>query len=103
MDAGLSVSEAARRLACSEATVRRCIGADLVWVPDSSPGRVTAVSVEEKRRTLLRQLGVPDDSELSGLRDENLRLRQALNDLRMAQSLLLDAVGRFSQTAIPND
>ena len=68
MDRGLSVAQAARRLACSEASVRRSIDDELEAVPNVSPLRVTVASVEARRRELLRQLGVPDGDETLALR-----------------------------------
>ncbi|GAA4372922.1 hypothetical protein GCM10023146_23870 [Nocardioides caricicola] len=111
---GWSVRDAATRLLCSEASIRRRIGSDgdLVAVDGAKPLLITRASVEAVQAEMLRQMGVtqssteptPDQTEtrLRQLEAENQDLQGALADLTAAHAAVLDTYRRLSAGAIPN-
>lgn len=119
MTEGWSVREAADRLVCSEATVRRRCepGRDLSREAAPGPMRVTRASVEAAQADMLRRMGVaapgPQEAgsqteiersaELDRLRAQVRNLQGALADLTAAHSAVLDTYRRLSEGAVPND
>jgi hypothetical protein len=113
--AGWSVRDAAARLLCSEASVRRRVvpDGDLVAVDGAKPLLITRASVEAVQTEMLRRMGVlpadpapvPDQTEtrLRQLEADNQALQGALADLTAANAAMLDTYRRLSAGAIPND
>ena len=105
---GYSVDRAARRLACSESTVRRHVrDGVLEQVSGVSQIRVTEESVERERARILDDLGVRPESdserqvhlrEVEGLQEENKRLRAAIQDMRRSDQALNDAIGKLTDS-----
>jgi hypothetical protein len=119
MERSWSVREAAERLLCSEATIRRRVtsGDDLEREPGPGPLRITGKSLAAAQADMLRRMGVQDpdaqdtnqeqarpgkDEEMELLRAEVRRLQGALADLTAAHSAVLDTFRRLSSDAIPN-
>lgn len=112
---GWSVRDAATRLLCSEATVRRRLapGGDLVAIDGSKPLLITRASVLAVQTEMLRKMGVatpdpmpaPSDTEarLRHLEAQNQALQGALTDLTAANAAMLDTYRRISAGAIPNN
>lgn len=112
---GWSVSEAAARLLCSEASIRRRVASngDLEAVRNAKPLRITAASVAAVQDEMLRKMGVIRASTEGGQVAEGERvtqlvaelqvLRGALADLTASNSAMLDTYRRLSAGAVPND
>lgn len=108
-----SVTDAARRLDCSEATIRRQVETSaLEAVAGSRPLRITYESVEVELQAKLDRMGVshqPPASEvdlrvqIAQLEGEVAFLRGALSDLTAAHSATLDTFRRISANSIPNN
>ena len=111
---GWSVREAATRLLCSEASIRRRIGSDgdLQAVPGAKPLRITAESVTAVQQKMLREMGVsaaavstaPEVTaeRIAHLEAELQTLQGALADLTAANAAMLDTYRRLSAGAVPN-
>ena len=115
---GWSPHEAADRLLCAEATVRRRVtSGDLKREEGPGPLRITRASVEAAQADMLRRMGVTGpapqggqrrteigaDAEVDRLRQQLRDLRGALADLTAAHAAVLDTYRRLSEGAIPND
>lgn len=112
---GWSVQDAASRLLCSEASIRRRVASDgdLVAVDGAKPLLITHESVTEVQAEMLRRMGVapaepplasgPTDERLKQLEDENTLLQGALADLAAANAAMLDTYRRLTAGAIPNN
>jgi hypothetical protein len=109
---GVSVRDAAARLHCSEATIRRRVEArELVALPGPGPLRISAASVTSAQEDMLRRMGVdppvrrgePDAAaldlaaEVARLRSQVMGLKGALADLTAAHSAVLDTYRRLSE------
>jgi excisionase family DNA binding protein len=110
---GYTVGDAARRLDCSEPTIRRLIerGA-LEQVDRARPLLVTAESVDREVMAKLQRMGVgavrdPDSSRLQDrireLEAEVSRLKGGMDDLVAANAAMLDTYRRLSTGGIPNN
>lgn len=111
---GWSVREAATRLLCSEASIRRRVGSDgdLQAVPGAKPLRITAESVTAVQQEMLREMGVStaavspandvSTERVTQLEAELQTLQGALADLTAANAAMLDTYRRLSAGAVPN-
>lgn len=128
MSEGWSVQEAAQRLLCSEATVRRRLASStdpLTTVAGSNPVRVTHASLAAVQAEMLRRMGIEATPSISGVEvspdstaptpgsgaaDELARmqariddLQGALADLTAANAAMLDTYRRLSEGSRPNN
>ena len=113
---GWSVREAATRLLCSEASIRRRIASDgdLEAVPSAKPLRITEESVAAVQGDMLRKMGVAVTPTLSSADATNAdrvtqlvaevrTLQGALADLTASNAAMLDTYRRLSAGAVPNN
>lgn len=108
---GLSVQDAATRLLCSEASIRRRIapGGDLQTVPGAKPVLITHESFTAVQGEMLRRMGLAEPTMTSGgervtqLEAEVTLLRGALADLTASNSAMLDTFRRLSEGSVPNN
>jgi hypothetical protein len=111
-----SVREAATRLLCSEASIRRRIASegDLQVVPGAKPLRVTAESVAAVQDEMLRKMGVgptsaatpvaaANEERVAQLEADVQTLQGALADLTASNAAMLDTYRRLSAGAVPNN
>lgn len=114
--AGWSVREAATRLLCSEASIRRRAASDgdLEAVPGHKPLRITAESVDAVQGEMLRKMGVTmaltaepalttNIERIAQLEAEVRTLQGALADLTASSAAMLDTYRRLSAGAVPNN
>jgi hypothetical protein len=111
---GWSVRDAAARLLCSEASIRRRAASDgdLQAVIGAKPLLITHASVQAVQAEMLRQMGITTgDQQQPGPAEERIRqleaeiaaLQGALADLTAANSAMLDTYRRLSAGAVPNN
>jgi hypothetical protein len=113
---GWSVREAATRLLCSEASIRRRVASDgdLETVPGVKPLRITAESVAAVQGEMLRKMGVAaastavpalttNEERVAQLEAEVQTLQGALADLTASNAAMLDTYRRLSAGAVPNN
>lgn len=111
---GWSVRDAAARLLCSEASIRRRVASDgdLEAVSGAKPLLITHASVQAVQAEMLRQMGIardgdqprgPAEERILQLEAENATLQGALADLTAAHSAMLDTYRRLSDGSVPNN
>jgi DNA-directed RNA polymerase specialized sigma24 family protein len=108
-----SVGQAAQRLDCSEATIRRDVERGvLAAVSGSKPLLLTVASVDQAVETKLKRMGVelqPPPSaadqaaHVAKLERDLEELKGALADLTAAHSAVLDTYRRLSSGGVPNN
>jgi hypothetical protein len=108
-----SVREAATRLLCSEASIRRRVSThgDLEAVPGAKPLRITAESVAAVQDEMLREMGITtaslgmrsSEEHVANLETEVRNLQGALADLTASNAAMLDTYRRLSAGAVPNN
>jgi transposase-like protein len=112
---GYTVGDAARRLDCSEATVRRQLEDDgpLEAIVGTRPLRVTRESVDREVQRKLNAMGVMPTGPTEGeavlqmriveLEGEVARLKGALFDLSTAHESVMNTYRRMTDGVIPNN